>query len=681
MPWWRSAVVYQIYPRSFADGDGDGVGDLAGIRARLDHLVDLGVDAVWLSPIYRSPMVDFGYDVSDHCAVDPVFGDLATFDRLLADCHARGLRLLLDWVPNHTSDQHPWFVESRSSRHSPKRDWYIWRDGSPDRPPNNWLAAFGGPAWTWDANTSSWYLHLFLPQQPDLNWRNPDVVAAQHGVLRFWLDRGVDGFRADVVHLIGKDEALPDQPEELAHLDLVGVHDHPSTHGLLKGIRALIDSYPGERMMVGEVNLGSAELVAPYYGSGDELPLVFNFALLYAPWDAARWAAVATESEQALGDGDAWPVWVLSNHDQVRHRSRYAGSEARARVAAVVLLTMRGTPFLYAGEELGLENAEVPDGRRVDPGGRDGCRAPIPWTAEPPHGWGPSPWLPFPPDAATRSAATQSADPASIFSLYRRLLRLRRASPALHEGSWHLMQATEDLLVYERRAGDDRRIVVANFGPVAHEVSVAGGWTVDVATPDGGAGRSWNGTVDAETAAILSPVGDDTLHGRATPGHVVLIGLMGAGKSTVGRELAVLLNRPLVDNDAQVLAKADRTVAEISAQTGIAEMRRLESEVLAEALASTVPAVITAAAGVILDGQARRWLEDPFVVWLRADPATLATRVARDPARPLIGDDPETVLRAMHEQRHHLYAEVADHVVDIDRLTPADVAAAIAARL
>ncbi|HEU5449876.1 MAG TPA: alpha-amylase family glycosyl hydrolase, partial [Acidimicrobiia bacterium] len=248
-----------------------------------------------------------------------------------------------------------------------------------------------------------------------------------------------------------------------------------------------------------------------YYGSGDELPLVFNFALLYAPWDAARWAAVATESEQALGDGDAWPVWVLSNHDQVRHRSRYAGSEARARVAAVVLLTLRGTPFLFAGEELGLENADVPDSRRVDPGGRDGCRAPIPWTAEPPHGWGPSPWLPFPPDAAARSAATQSADPASILALYRRLLRLRRASPALQEGSWHLMEATEDLLVYERRAGDDRRIVVANFGPVAHEVSVAGRWTVDVSTSDPRGGIPWLGTVEAEAAVVLSPNSDNEI--------------------------------------------------------------------------------------------------------------------------------------------------------------------------
>jgi alpha-glucosidase len=505
MPWWRRAVVYQIYPRSFADGDGDGVGDLAGITGRLDHLADLGVDAVWLSPIYRSPMADFGYDVSDHCAIDPVFGDLDAFDRLLAGCHERGLRLLLDWVPNHTSVEHPWFVESRSLRDAPKRHWYIWRDGSPDRPPNNWRAAFGGPAWTWDAATAAWYLHLFLPQQPDLNWRNPDVVAAQHDVLRFWLDRGVDGFRADVVHLIGKDEALPDQPPELADLDLVGVHDYPGTHELLRGIRVVLDSYPGERVMVGEVNLGSAELVAPYYGQGDELPLVFNFALLYAPWEAARWAAVVTESEEALAARDAWPVWVLTNHDNVRHRSRYGASEPRARVAAAVLLTLRGTPFLYAGEELGLEDAVLSPDERVDPGGRDGCRAPLPWTPDPPHGWGPHPWLPFPPDAAARSAATQSADPASILGLYRRLLRLRRSSPALHDGTWHLIEATADLLVYERRTADDRRIVVANFGRTSETVALPGAWTIDLATDHRRDATPWTGRLEPESAAILSP--------------------------------------------------------------------------------------------------------------------------------------------------------------------------------
>ncbi|HET9772413.1 MAG TPA: alpha-amylase family glycosyl hydrolase [Acidimicrobiia bacterium] len=503
MPWWQDAVVYQIYPRSFADSDGDGVGDLTGIRHRLDHLVDLGVDAVWLSPIYRSPMADFGYDVSDHCAVDPVFGDLAGFDRLLADCHARGLRLLLDWVPNHTSDRHPWFVESRSSRRSPRRDWYFWRDGDPGRPPNNWRAAFGGPAWTWDAATSAWYLHLFLPEQPDLNWGNPEVVAAQHDVLRFWLDRGVDGFRADVVHLIGKDEALPDRPPEGAEIDLVDVHDHPGTHELLRGVRTVLDSYPGDRVMVGEVTLASADLVAPYYGNDDELPLVFNFALLFAPWDAARWAALVEESERALAARGAWPVWVLSNHDRARHRSRYGGSEARARVAAVVLLTLRGTPFLYAGEELGLEDAVLTADQRVDPGGRDGSRAPVPWTPERPHGWPARPWLPFPPEPEGRNAVTQAADPASVLGLYRRLLAARRASPALQGGDWIRGEAEPPLLVYERRTADDRRVVAANFGATRRHLDLPGAWTVDVAGDHRRDGSSWDGALEGETAVVL----------------------------------------------------------------------------------------------------------------------------------------------------------------------------------
>src|SRR4051812_24777497 len=281
--WWRHGIFYQVYPRSFQDSNGDGIGDLRGITSRLDHLNDgtagsLGIDAVWLSPIYRSPMADFGYDVSDHRDVDPVFGDLAAFDRLLADAHARGLRVLLDWVPNHTSSEHPWFLASRSSRDSPRRDWYIWRDGRDGGPPNNWRSALGGgPAWTFDDATRQWYLHLFLPEQPDLNWANPAVVEAMHGTLRFWLDRGVDGFRMDVVHCIGKDPSLPDLG---AGVSFVGTNDQPRTHVLLRGFRRLLDSYPGERAMVGEVNLSDTRLIRSYYGAGDELHLSFNFLSL-----------------------------------------------------------------------------------------------------------------------------------------------------------------------------------------------------------------------------------------------------------------------------------------------------------------------------------------------------------------------------------------------------------------
>jgi alpha-glucosidase len=503
MPWWQNAVLYQIYPRSFLDTDGDGIGDLEGVRSRLAYLQWLGVDGMWLSPIYRSPMADFGYDVSDYCAIDPVFGDLEGFDRLLDDAHAGGLRVLLDWVPNHTSDRHPWFVESRSSRDAAKRDWYFWRDGRDGGPPNNWRAAFGGRAWTWDGTTGQWYLHLFLPEQPDLNWGHPGVVGAMHGVLRFWLDRGVDGFRADVIHLIGKDPNLPDQPDDLAEIDLVGVYDHPAAHPLLRGIRTVLDSYPDDRVMVGEVNLGSAALLAPYYGAGDELHMVFNFSLLWAPWDAVEWAERIMASEAALTPAEAWPVWVLSNHDTPRHRTRYGGDEDRARVAATVLLTLRGTPFLYAGEELGLLDADVPQAARVDPGGRDGCRAPIPWEETPGHGWRGEPWLPWPPEADTRDAATLAADEGSILHLYRRLLMARRGSPALHAGSWERLDAPAGVLAYERRAGEDLRRVWANFGP--EPVPWApGDWQVEVATTRRPA---WDGTLAGGEAVVLRPAG------------------------------------------------------------------------------------------------------------------------------------------------------------------------------
>ena len=501
-------MLYQVYPRSFLDTDGDGIGDLAGLRARLPYLRWLGVDGMWLSPIYRSPMADFGYDVSDHCAIDPVFGDLDGFDVLLGEAHGQGLRLLLDWVPNHTSDRHPWFVESRSDRSSPKRDWYFWRDGSGDgRPPNNWRAAFGGQAWTWDEATRQWYLHLFLPEQPDLNWGHPGVVDAMHGVLRFWLDRGVDGFRADVVHLIGKDPALPDQPPELADIDVVGVHDHPAAHRLLRGIRRVLDSYRGDRVMVGEVNLGSAGLLAPYYGAGDELHMVFNFSLLWAPWDPALWTERIVESEEALNPSGAWPVWVLSNHDTSRHRDRYGGSEARARVAATVLLTLRGTPFLYAGEELGLGDAEVPDHLRVDPGGRDGCRAPIPWDDTPRHGWAAEPWLPWPRGAETQDAETLKSDPGSILHLYRRLLSARRRSPALRSGTWQLVDAPDGVLAYERRSGRDRRQVWANFGAADVPCALPGDWAVDVGSLGRGEGGRWDGRLAGAEAVVLRPAG------------------------------------------------------------------------------------------------------------------------------------------------------------------------------
>jgi alpha-glucosidase len=502
--WWREAVVYQIYPRSFADASGDGVGDLEGLRSRLEYLEWLGVDALWLSPIYRSPMADFGYDVADYCDVDPLFGDLATFDALLDEAHARGLRALLDWVPNHTSDQHPWFVESRSSRDSPKRSWYRWRDGTPDKPPNNWPAAFGGgPAWTWDEGTEQWYLHTFLPEQPDLNWDEPDVVAAMHDVLRFWMDRGVDGFRADVVHLIGKDPALADFATidpAAGHLTVVGKHDFQGTHELLRGIRGVLEEYP-ERMMVGEVNLSETALIAPYLGEDDELHLAFDFESLFVPWEAGAWRERIAHVEDVMGE--RWPTWVFSNHDQPRIRTRLGGSEARALAALVMVLTLRGTPFLYAGEELGLEDAAVPPDRVVDPGGRDGCRAPIPWTADRGHGWPAEPWLPWPPDPGARSVEGQRAEPGSFLHLVRAVLAARRRSAALRTGTLRLLaDAPEGVLAYERADDDERRRVWVNFGPGA--VELPSGWELELRTDDEAAGGRAS-PLSADAAAILRP--------------------------------------------------------------------------------------------------------------------------------------------------------------------------------
>jgi alpha-glucosidase len=433
-PWWKTGVVYQIYPRSFCDASGDGMGDLDGIRSKLDHVAGLGVDAIWLSPVFTSPQADMGYDVADYCDIDPLFGDLAAMDSLIAAAHERDIKVLLDWVPNHTSDQHPWFVESRSSRDNPKADWYWWRDATRENPPNNWEANFvGGPAWTWCEERQQVYLHNFLPEQPDLNWRNPEVRAAMYDTLRFWLDRGVDGFRIDVIHLLGKPEDLPDQPEDLrARLTFF---DFDDTHPILRDIRALLDSYPGDRMAVGEVFLLSTQLVAKYYGDNDELHLAFNFPPLFAPWDADVWRKRIDRVEEEI-TGTSWPTWVLSNHDNPRHRTRYGGSAGRARAAAVLLLTLRGTPFLYAGEELGLEDAVIAPDDMIDPGGRDGCRAPIPW---------------------------EQAAGNDFLDLYQRLLAERRASPALQSGTFAWLDSPDGTLAYERVLGDDRREVRINF--------------------------------------------------------------------------------------------------------------------------------------------------------------------------------------------------------------------------
>ncbi len=530
VPWWKRAVFYQIYPRSFADSNGDGVGDLAGIRAHLEDLAWLGVDALWLSPFFPSPMADFGYDVADYCNVDPLFGDLATFDALVADAHDLGMRVIIDWVPNHTSDQHPWFVDAASSRHAEHRNWYVWREPSADgSPPNNWVAAFDltAPAWTFHEPSGQWYLHLFESAQPDLNWDEPAVEAAMLDTLRFWLDRGVDGFRADVVHGIGKDPALPDDPPELVGIPHCAINDVAVTHERLRTIRQLLESYPGERMMVGEVFLMSTQAIATYYGTNDEVHLAFNFPPLFAPWRADRWQACIQETAAALDPRGAWPSWVLSNHDNPRHRTRYdraaarAGedeataavrSEARARAAAVLLLTLRGTPFIYQGDELGLTDADVPADRQVDPGGRDGCRAPLPWNDGPDRGWPTAdhlrPWLPLPPDGDTRNRAAQRRDPHSILHLYRRLLALRRTTPALQNGQAELLDAPDGVLAMRRRTEDATdaapcTIVVNMTGqPVhVHELGLVG--HVLVASDDPEASGPFSGVLGPDQAVIV----------------------------------------------------------------------------------------------------------------------------------------------------------------------------------
>ncbi len=478
--WWKSAVIYQIYPRSFADSDGDGVGDLAGITSKLDYLVHLGVDALWLSPFFKSPMADFGYDISDHCAVDPLFGTMQDFDELLAQAHERNLKVILDFVPNHVSDQHIWFKAALSSVDDPHRDWFHWAPPKPDGgPPNNWTQAFSSDSsWTLDPVSGEYYLHLFLPEQPDVDWNNPEVVEAMHQVLRFWLDKGVDGFRADVVHCIGKDPELPDMPEELVGLPAMLQDFGPGTHQQIKGLRQLVDSYPGDRMIVGETAFFDTPRMASYVGDG-KLNMAFNFNATHCPWDGASWRSEAELTYSQLDQGAGWASWVLSSHDTPRQATRI-GRQSAARAAAVLLLTLRGTPYLYMGEELGLENGEIPPESVVDPGGRDGCRTPIPWTSDEDHGWPGGSWLPFSADSTIRCAEVQAGDGASMFELYRSLLRLRKTHPPLLEGEIEFLDAPAGVLRWRRTLTDDDSVieVAVNFTPGKVDDAVSAGTTL-----------------------------------------------------------------------------------------------------------------------------------------------------------------------------------------------------------
>jgi alpha-glucosidase len=486
--WWRTGVVYQIYPRSFADSDGDGIGDLPGIIDRLDHLGPdgLGIDAIWLSPIYPSPGKDLGYDVADHSRVDPCFGTEADFDRLVEECHRRRIRVILDLVMNHTSDRHRWFDASRASRQGPYADWYLWRDpagveadGQP-RPPNNWVSWFGGPAWTYEPKRGQFYHHTFLAEQPELDWRTPGVEAAQLEMVRGWLARGVDGFRLDTVNVFLKHPDTPSNPlrrgtsawtRQIHRYDT----DQPDLPALLARFRAVVDRAPG-RMSVGELFDGTTEDAAALTA---DRHLVFDWELLTRPWKADAFRAAIRRRERAFGP-DAWPTIVLSNHDQPRHASRLAASidapdgdrDAIAKAAATLLLTMRGTPFMYYGEEIGMGDVAIPPDESVDPPAsrvemdfewwdRSRARTPLPWATGRGAGFTSGrPWLRLGPDSATRNVAAQRMDPDSVLACYRRLLTARRALPSLQDGSIELVAAADSTALAFRRRGSGPEVLV-----------------------------------------------------------------------------------------------------------------------------------------------------------------------------------------------------------------------------
>jgi alpha-glucosidase len=477
--WWQHGVVYQIYPRSFQDSNGDGIGDLPGILSRLDYVRWLGVEAIWISPIFPSPMADFGYDVADYEGIHPIFGTMDDFDRLLEEAHRRDLKVILDLVPNHTSSQHPWFIESRSSRDNPRRDWYIWRDPDPDGgPPNNWLSVFGGSGWEWDEATEQYYYHAFLKEQPDLNWRNPEVREAIYDVVRFWLGKGVDGFRVDVLWHIVQDDHFRDNPpnpdyttDKPPYESLLPVFstDQPEVHDYVAEMRRIMDSY-GERVLIGEIYLPIGKLVA-YYGSdnsGAHLP--FNFQLIELPWNAGEIYAAVNEYEASLPEG-GWPNWVLGNHDKSRIVSRVGVGQAS--VAAMLLLTLRGTPTLYYGDEIGMHDVAISSEQVQDPQGRnlgvqfsrDPQRTPMQWDASPNAGFtSGEPWLPVSADYPQRNVEAQKDDPDSLLSLHRRLIQLRNAEPALSVGDFTPLALDGQRFAYLREAAGRRFLIALNLG-------------------------------------------------------------------------------------------------------------------------------------------------------------------------------------------------------------------------
>jgi alpha-glucosidase len=479
--WWRSAVIYEIAPVSFQDTDGDGMGDLRGIERRIDYLEWLRIDAVWLTPFYPSPMLDFGYDISDYCDVDPRFGNVQDFDRLLERLHRSNIKVILDFVPNHTSEQHPWFMESRSCRANSKRKWYIWADPSPDGgPPNNWLSRFGGSAWRWEPITEQYYYHSFLQEQPDLNWHHPDVRAAMGEVLRFWLRRGVDGFRLDASAVLAEDHLLRDDPvdPEADHttpppqrLKRIFSDDRPESMRYLEEIRQVIDEFDA-RVLCGEVQ-GKFDRIGHFYGDKrSRLHLPLNFSLLDTPWDAHSLQGTIDAYLNAIPD-HAWPDWVIGGHD--KHRAASRTGTAQARILAMLFLTLPGTPFFFSGDELGIERADIPREAVTDPFeklipgfglNRDPERVPLPWDASPNYGFtNGTPWLPMNYKGG-QSVAEMQEDPTSILHLYRKLIGLRRETAALHSGRYAPIRSRNDILIYERSTDSETFAIALNL---AHE--------------------------------------------------------------------------------------------------------------------------------------------------------------------------------------------------------------------
>ena len=493
--WWKHAVIYEIYPRSFQDSDGDGVGDISGITSRLDYLQDLGIDAIWITPMYPSPGIDYGYDISDYTAIDPEYGTMADFDRLVAEAKKRNIRVIMDYVINHTSDQSSWFIESRSSRTNPKRDWYVWRDGKAHgQPPNNWQSWFGHSAWTFDPKTNQYYYHYFYPQQPDLNWRNPEVQKAMEGVLEFWMNHGVAGFRIDAVSRLFEDPGLHDDPY-LPGYNVYGdrniehkyTDNYPEVNDVLKRLRKIVDKYPGDPVLITEADEPNITELTKLYGNGDEVQLPMDFQIadlnkLSAPDFRRLFAEV--ENNTAHGQ----PEYFFSNHDQPRQWDRYGDgvhNDQIAKLMATLLLTTRGTPQMYYGEEIGMrttdpariEDVHDPIGKLGWPKekGRDGERTPMQWDSSAQAGFTSSvkPWLPIPPSASTYNVETEKQNSDSIFNTYRRLLALRKSEPALREGSYQAVdEENPNVFSYLRQSGGSTVLVVLNMSTEPRTISL-----------------------------------------------------------------------------------------------------------------------------------------------------------------------------------------------------------------